>query len=164
MHTCALAFHLGRLDFQSLLDHRREEEREEKGKNCRLLLESLYNMHLLGNICSMPSFAPKDRSHQTLWAHHPCVFPVIALSLIVIGVTEENQALSVYSRLWDANRGQCIKEDCIWHSSFKELLSFPEKWEAWLIHNDLNRFAILSSKWVWPCSFSLTKSLVFLGV
>ena len=38
MLTCALAFHLCRLDFQSLLDHNREEEREEKGENWRLLL------------------------------------------------------------------------------------------------------------------------------
>lgn len=32
MHTCVLAFQLRRLDFQSLLDHNGEEEREEKGK------------------------------------------------------------------------------------------------------------------------------------
>lgn len=45
MHTYALAFHLWRLDFQSLFDHNRKEEREEKGENWKLLLKSLYSMH-----------------------------------------------------------------------------------------------------------------------
>lgn len=41
MHTRALGFHFGRLDFQSLLDHNREEEREEKGGKLEVTLKAI---------------------------------------------------------------------------------------------------------------------------
>lgn len=87
MHSCALAFHLWKLDFQSLVDHNWEEERKEKGESWRLLLESLYNMHPLSctNICSMPLLAFKDPSHWTLCARCPCLFAIETLALIVTG-------------------------------------------------------------------------------